>query len=334
MRPPYELKIDAYAHIVPPKYKEALAKVAPELHDRQVMPYPSLYDLDARFRILDKYEPIRQVLTLGRIPVEHVAGPKKAAELAIRADDEMAELVSKYPDRFVAALATLAMNNVDASLKEAERCIKDLRFKGVYLHTPVDEKPLDAPEFLPLYEMMAGYDLPIVIHPMRKPDHPDYLTEKTSKYNIFSIFGWPYDTTTAMARLVFSGIMEKFPGLKILTHHCGGMVPFYAERIRQFTQIVRPAEKDMGLRKDAIDYFKMFYADTAIYGNPTALICGMDFFGADHLLFGVDFPLGDTEKGDRNYRQTINAIEAMGISDEDRKKIYEDNARKLMRLPI
>jgi uncharacterized protein len=90
----------------------------------------------------------------------------------------------------------------------------------------------------------------------------------------------------------------------------------------------------MGLKKDAIDYFKMFYADTAIYGNPSALKCGMEFFGADHLLFGIDFPLGDTEKGDRNYRQTINAIEAMGISDEDRKKIYEDNARKLMRLPV
>ena len=88
------------------------------------------------------------------------------------------------------------------------------------------------------------------------------------------------------------------------------------------------------MKKDAIDYFRMFYADTAIYGNPTALKCGHDFFGPDHVLFGIDFPLGDTEHGDRNYRQTINAIEQMGITEEDRKKIYEDNARKLMRLPI
>jgi aminocarboxymuconate-semialdehyde decarboxylase len=333
MKPPYELKVDAYAHIVPPKYREALYKVAPEMHDRQVAPCPPLYDLDARFRIMDKYEPLRQVLTLGRIPVEHVAGPKKAAELALRADEEMAELVIKYPSRFCGALASLAMNNVDAALKEARHAIDDLKFRGVYLHTPVDEKPLDAPEFLPLYEMMAEYDLPIVIHPMRKPTHPDYLTEKESKYNMFSLFGWPYDTTSAMARLVFSGIMEKYPGLKVVTHHCGGMVPFYAERIRQFTQIRRSGE-NLDLKKDAIDYFHMFYADTAIYGNTPALMCGLDFFGADHLLFGIDFPLGDTERGDRNYRQTINAIEAMAISDEYRKKIYEDNARKLMRLPI
>jgi len=333
VKPPYELKIDAYSHIVPPKYSEALFKAAPDLYNRQVQPYPTLFDLNERFRVMDKYEPLRQVLTLGRIPVEHIAGPKKAADLALRADEEMAELILKYPSRFCGALATLAMNNMDAALKEARHAIDDLHFNGVYIHTPVDEKPLDNPEFMPLWEMMLEYDLPIVIHPMRKPNHPDYLTEKESKYNIFSMFGWPYDTTTAMTRLVCSGIMEKYPGLKVVTHHCGGMVPFYAERIRQFLQIRRPGE-NFSLKKDAIDYFHMFYADTAIYGNTPALMCGFDFFGADHLLFGIDFPLGDTEKGDRNYRQTINAIEAMPISDVDKKKIYEDNARKLMKLPI
>jgi predicted TIM-barrel fold metal-dependent hydrolase len=337
MRPPYTLKIDAYAHIVPPKYGEELHKVAPEMYERQVLISPPLYDLDKRFRIMDKYEPIRQVLTLGRIPVEHVAGPTKAAELAERADEEMAELVTKHRDRFCGALATLAMNNMDAALKETDHAIKDLGFKGVYLHTPVDEKPLDAPEFLPLYEKMCEYDLPIVIHPMRRMDHPDYMTEKVSKYNMFSLFGWPYDTTSAMARLVFSGIMEKYPTLKIVTHHLGGMVPFYAERIKQFTQMfTQRKEGDFTIwyKKDIVDYFKLFYADTAIYGNTPALMCGFDFFGPDHVLFGIDFPLGDIEHGDRNYRQTINAIEQMDISEADRKKIYEDNARKLMRLPI
>ncbi|HEX2964193.1 MAG TPA: amidohydrolase family protein [Syntrophorhabdaceae bacterium] len=330
MRLPYELKIDAYAHIVPPKFKETLHKLVPELYERQVLPSMPLHDLDARFRIMDKYEPLRQVLTLGRIALEHIAGPELAADLARRANDEMAELVVRHPDRFVAGLATLALNNVEESLKEADRAIRDLHFRGVYIHTPVDEIPLDHPMFLPLYEKMAEYDLPIVIHPMRKADHPDYLTEKVSEYYMFSLFGWPYDTTAAMARLVFSGIMEKYPTLKVLTHHMGGMVPFYAERIKQFTQ----ARKPPSLKKDAFQYFKRFYADTAIYGNPSALMCGFSFFGADRIVFGIDFPLGDTERGNRNYRQTINAIEEMNISDEDKKKIYEDNARDLMRLPI
>ncbi|MCJ7596481.1 MAG: amidohydrolase family protein, partial [Desulfobacterales bacterium] len=273
MKQSYSLKIDAYSHIVPPNYKEALYKIAPKLHDRDVVPCRPLYDLDARFRIMDLYEPIRQVLTLGRIPVEHAAEPAKAADLARLANDEMAELVYKYPDRFVAALTTLAMNNIDAALEETDRAIKDLGFKGVYLHTPVDEKPLDLPEFMPLYEKMSEYNLPIVIHPMRKPSHPDYLSEDESKYWIFSLFGWPYDTTAAMARLVCSGIMEKYPNLKILTHHCGGMVPFYAERIKQFMQLLdrkRGGPQKPELKKEAIDYYKMFYADTAIYGNPTA----------------------------------------------------------------
>ena len=337
MMQPYVLKIDAYSHIIPPKYREALSKAAPEMHDLLVAGWPPLYDLEARFRIMDKYEPLRQVLTLGRIPVEHIADPTKAVELAKVANDEMAELVQKYPDRFVAALTTLAMNNVDAALKETERTIKDLKFKGVYLHTPVDEKPLDLPEYMPLYEMMSQYELPIVIHPMRKIDHPDYLTEKESKYWIYSLFGWPFDTTSAMARLVCSGVMEKYPGLIIVTHHCGGMVPFYAERIKQFTQLMesgREGDHGLGLKREAIDYYKMFYADTALYGNTPALMCGYSFFGPDRLLFGVDFPLGCTEYGDRNYRQTINAIEQMDIPEEDREKIYAGNARRIMRLPI
>jgi predicted TIM-barrel fold metal-dependent hydrolase len=335
MKQPYSLLIDAYSHIVPPKYREDLYKVAPDMHDQQVLACPPLYDLEARFRIMDKYEPIRQVLTLGRIPVEHAAGPGKAAELARIADDEMAELVSKYPDRFVGALATLAMNDMDAALQETDRAIQDLGFKGVYLHTPVDEKPLDLPEFIPLYEKMSHYDLPIVLHPMRKSSHPDYMTEDVSKYWIFSLFGWPYDTTSAMARLVCSGIMERYPNLKIVTHHCGGMVPFYAERIKQFTELMeqgRNGGEGLGLKKEAIEYYKMFYADTAIYGNPSALMCCYAFFGADHLLFGADFPLGCVEQGDRNYRQTIDAIERMDITEAERKKIYEDNAKNLMRL--
>ena len=210
-------------------------------------------------------------------------------------------------------------------------------FKGVYIHTPIDEKPLDNTEFLPLYEMMADYDLPIVIHPMRKITHPDFLTEKESKYILFSMFGWPYDTTVAMARLVFSGIMEKYPNLKVLTHHAGGMIPFYSERIKQFTQLydlAREGEPPLGLKGESYDYFKLFYADTAIYGNPYALKCAHKFFGEDRIVFGIDFPLGDTEQGDRNYRQTINAIEEMDITEDEKRKIYEHNAKRLMHLPI
>jgi aminocarboxymuconate-semialdehyde decarboxylase len=333
----YPLKIDAYSHIIPPRYKEALRKIVPDEVGNKIDPHTTLYDMDDRFAVMDKYEPLRQVLTIGWPPVEAVADPEKAADLARMANDEMAELVQRHSDRFVAAIGILPMNNMDEAMRETNRVITDLSFRGVYLHTPINDKPLDLPEFMPLYEKMADFNLPVFIHPMTTFDYADYRTEKISKYKIFATFGWPYQTTAAMARLVFSGVLEKYPGIKFLTHHCGGMIPYYAERLREFSQLPElkgTMEDKVSLKLDAMDYFKMFYADTAIHGNTPALMCAYAFFGADNILFGADMPLGDTEHGHRNYRQTINAIEAMDISDEERKKIYEDNARCLMRLPI
>jgi predicted TIM-barrel fold metal-dependent hydrolase len=148
--------------------------------------------------------------------------------------------------------------------------------------------------------------------------------------------GWPYETTSAMFRLVFSGILEKYPNLKVVTHHCGAMVPYFADRIAKFQDIAerRGAPYLNLLTKAPIDYFKLFYNDTALYGNPAALMCAYAFCGAEHLLFAVDSPLGDNTGGHSNYRDTINAIEEMSITDEERTKIYEENARKLYRLPI
>jgi len=338
MESPYLLKVDAYAHISPPKYTDVLRKEYPGFYNQILGACSPLYDMSERFRIMDKYPDVVQVLTVGPVPpLEAFADSEKSVGLAKQANDEMAELVTKYRDRFVAAIALLPMNNIDAAVKEADRAIKDLGFRGIYVHSNINGRPLDSPEFLPLYEKMSQYNLPIYIHPWRGDDIAEYPNEKTSKYMIASVFGWPYETTAAMTRLVFSGILEKYPNLKVVTHHCGGMVPYYEQRILQhYGQRERTGTASFlkGLPKSAIEYYKMFYADTAIHGNTPALMLAYHFFGADHIVLGADMPLGDYYFGFRSYRQTINAIEAMDITDAEKRKIFADNALHLLRLPV
>jgi len=334
----YSLKIDAYSHISPPRYTEVLRKDYPGFYNNMLGPAIPLYDLDQRFRIMDTYDGIVQVLTIGPVPsLESFADPQKAVELAKLANDEMAELVLKYRDRFIAAIALLPMNNIEAALKETDRAITELGFRGIYVHSNINGKPLDSPEFLPLFDKMAKYNLPIYIHPWRSDEFADYQTEKESQYGIASTFGWPYETTVAMTRLVFSGILEKYPNLKVVTHHCGGMVPYYEQRIIQHYDLHERnprAEYFQDLTKTPIEYYKMFYNDTAIHGNTPALMLAYHFWGADHIVFGADMPLGDYYWGHRSYRQTINAIEAMDITDDEKNKIFVDNATNLLRITV
>jgi predicted TIM-barrel fold metal-dependent hydrolase len=331
-------KIDGYAHISPPRYTEALRNQFPGFYNQILGRTPALFDMEARFRIMDAFAPVEQVLTVGPVPpLEHFAPPARAAELARLANDEMAELVDKYPDRFLAAIALLPMNDVDAALQEADRAIEELGFRGIYVHSNINGKPLDAPEFLPFFEKMAAHDLPIYIHPWRGNDVPEYPGEDDSKYAIASTFGWPYETTAAMTRIVFSGLLERFPGLKIVTHHAGGMVSFYEQRIVQHYGQFHSAYHDYSdmagrLSKPPVEYFKMFYADTAIHGNTPALMLAYSFWGPEKLIFGADMPLGDPDFGARSYAQTIGAIEAMDISDDDKAKILAGNVRRLLRL--
>jgi predicted TIM-barrel fold metal-dependent hydrolase len=338
MESAYSLKVDAYAHISPPKYTEVLKKDYPQFYNYILGACTPLYDMSERFRIMDLYPGVVQVLTIGPVPsIEHFANEQQSVDLAKLANDEMAELVHKYRDRFVAAIALLPMNNVEAALKETDRAIRELGFKGIYVHSNINGKPLDAEEFLPLWEKMSDYNLPIYIHPWRSDEVAEYSTEKTSKYAIASTFGWPYETTVAMTRFVFSGILDKYPNLKIITHHCGGMVPYYEQRIVQHYGQADRSNRGAyvhALTKSPVEYYKMFYADTAIHGNTPALMLAYNFFGADHIVLGADMPLGDQYFGFRSYRQTINAIEAMAITDAEKRKIFADNAINLLRLAV
>ena len=333
-------KIDIFNHIFPKSFFDKMIEVAPNQKDigKRVRSVPVIVDLEKRFRVMDQFEDYVQVICLPNPPLEVLGSPDVTSKLAQIANDGMAEYVAKYPDRFPGFIASLSLSNPDAALIELDRAIKDLRAVGVQFFSNANGAPLDLPEYEPLFAKMADFDLPIWIHPARAANFPDYLTEKKSKYEIWWTFGWPYETSVAMSRIVFAGYFDKYPNLKIITHHLGGMIPYFEGRVGPgWDQLgSRTSDEDYTvilkqLKKRPLDYFKMFYADSAVFGSVAATKCGLEFFGADNVLFASDSPF-DPEKGPGYIRETIKVIAELPISDTDRQKIFEGNAKRLLKL--
>jgi aminocarboxymuconate-semialdehyde decarboxylase len=249
----------------------------------------------------------------------------------------MADLCRRYPDRFPGFIGTAVLSAPDASVAECRRAIEELGAVGMQIYTNVDGKPLDLPEFAPFFEYMAAAGKPIWLHPARGQDFPDYLAESRSEYEIWWTFGWPYETSAAMARMVFSRFFDRFPGLKIVTHHAGGMVPFFEGRVGPGWDQMgkRTTDRDLSgtlrtLKRPHLEYFREFYADTASFGSRKAIEHAVEFFGRDRVLFASDAPF-DPEGGPMYIRETIRIIEA--LEDEELKgKIFQDNAVRLLGL--
>ena len=204
----------------------------------------------------------------------------------------MAALCAGHRDRFPAFVAAVCLSNVEAAIVEARRAITQLGAAGVQIYTNVAGHPLDEARFEPFFAAMAELDRPIWLHPTRTADMTDYPAEKKSRYEMWWCFGWPYDTSVAMTRLVFSGLFDRHPGLKIITHHLGGMIPYYDGRVGPGLEVLgsRTSDEDYStvlpsLEKPHMDYFRSFYADTAMFGAHGGLRCGIDFFGVDHVVF-------------------------------------------------
>jgi predicted TIM-barrel fold metal-dependent hydrolase len=336
-------KLDIFPHIFPKPYFDKMVEIIPNKDAiRRWTNIPILFDLDARLKMMDKFEQYQQVLTLSMPAVEYVTPADKSPALARLANDGMHDICAKYPDRFPAWVASLPMNNVKACVEEITRAVEKMGAKGIQIFTNVNGRPLDDPEFSPIFAKMADYDLPIWMHPTRPQKFADYPTETSSKFDIWWVFGWPYETSAAMARMVFSGFFDRWPNLKIITHHMGAMVPFLEARVGMGLDQLGSREgaeenyrkiiADMKAKgKRPVDYFRGFYADTAINGSKSGMQCGLDFFGIDHCLFGTDCPF-DPEGGPMFIREIIKSIDAMGLSAKDREQLYEGNAKRMLKI--
>jgi aminocarboxymuconate-semialdehyde decarboxylase len=191
---------------------------------------------------------------------------------------------------------------------------------------------------MPLFDLMAELDRPVWLHPNRGADFADYKTETKSLYEIWQVLGWPYESSVAMARLVFSGLFDRHPDIKIITHHMGAMIPYLEGRVGPgWDQLgSRTSDEDYSLllkrlKKRPVDYFHMFYADTALNGAREATLFGLKFFGAERTLFATDAPF-DPEKGSAFIRWGIDILDTLEITPAKRQAIYEGNARRLLKL--
>jgi uncharacterized protein len=333
-------QIDIYNHVMPVRYLEQMRVHAKDQGIvKRMSSLRMLWDIEARVEMLaDQFPDVRQVLTLSLPGPEALGGLDAAPEFARLANDGMAEMCRRWPERFPAFVAALPLNNVAAALDEMDRAIEGLGARGIQVLSNVNGRPLDEPEFFPIFERVTRqHGLPVWMHPTRGATFADYPTEDRSKYEIWQVLGWPYETSVAMARIVFSGLFDKLPNLRLITHHCGAMIPFLAGRAETLwaqlgsrTADDNYAEVLERMTKPPIEYFRMFYADTVLGGSASALRCGLDFFGVDRIVFASDCPF-DPEGGPMFICEGIHSIEALGLSDADREKIYRTNALRLMR---
>ncbi|MEM4382749.1 MAG: amidohydrolase family protein [Candidatus Caldarchaeum sp.] len=331
--------IDAFCHIFPYRFIRDYVKTFiprllrfAEIHVPAITAY--FVDPDLRVQYMDKYGITTEILSislpghgLDKIP------EKDLLKLTKLANDAMAELCEKYPSRLISAawLPNLEGDFVD----ELDRCLRDMGMKGCMIYSNIGGRPLDSPSFMEFYNKMSVYDLPILLHPISWTYYP-WIHE----YRIGESIGWPFDTSVAMSRLVFGGVLDKFPRLKIITHHLGAMIPYFSERIRLFYDSVFSEPEVYGntsdyypiqLKKHPIEYFKSFYADTVIGGNVSALRCAIDFFGIDHIVFATDYPFGPL-KGELFTKCALNIVEESGLTSENKEKTLYKNSQQIFKL--
>lgn len=316
--------IDFSAHIIPPEVGKILMKkpfFGPISGKYHYTYPPESADPKVRLKLMEKYCIDMQLLSQ-TTPVLLGFDPDEAAKICTLSNNCISELCNAYPDKFIGC-AIISLLDITKALEELDRTVGELGFKCITVSTNQNQKGLESPEYIPFYERVVKYDVPIFLHPTDWDGYP--LADLEKGWRMMQIFGWPFDTTQAVWRLIYGGIFDKFPTLKIVTHHLGGMLPFFNSRA-----IVYSHRVEKKLQKPLTSYFEQVYADTALTGGPLgSLICGYAFFGPDRMLFGTDYPFGDDSI---IIGENLAGIKAMPIPKLEKEKILGENAKKLLKI--
>jgi uncharacterized protein len=337
---PTPTKIDIYNHVMPTSYLDLVKQHGKDAGMvKRMSSLKMLYDMPARVKMLDTWPEVQQVISLAVPSPEMLGDPDQSPAYARIANEGMAEICRQWPHKFPAFVASLPMNNPSAALVEMDYAIEKLGARGIQTLTSVNGKPLDTPDIFQIFERITNvHNMPVWMHPARPATRADYIGEEKSQYEIWQVLGWPFETSVAMSRIVFSGLLDRLPNLRLITHHCGGMIPYFSGRAETLwaqlgSRSTDPAESEVlkRLSKSPMEYFKMFYGDTVLGGSASALRCGLDFFGADKVVFASDCPF-DPEGGPMFIREGIASVEALDLPRDEVRKLYFGNAFKLLGL--
>lgn len=320
-------RIDAFAHVLPKPFIDEMMDVHPTEELEALTDAPRFWDMDIRFHDLDEYGIDKQVITLARPPIWQGIDRENALEMTRLANDEVKKMAEEHPDRLI-PVATLPFLDGEF-VNEFERCIDELDMAGVQIFSNVDGKPIDDGAFMPFYDAVESKDVPIWLHPQLHEWH-----EWDSEYMLHKILGWPFDTSLALARLVFGGVIDEHPGLDLILHHMGSMVPHFTKRMEMFHEMlvehrdVYPYEVNE-IKGTVEEKFSTFYGDTCRCGASDILEDGLEFYGEDKLVFATDYPFGP-EKGRGFLREEVEGVEGMDIDDETRENVYGENLKSLL----
>ncbi len=321
--------LDFHNHYYPPEYIAAIREGPsaytvsedddgnPVLHSPGDKNYivPGHRDISVRTQVLDEAGIDMQVLTF-TAPGTLIETPARSVELAALANDCLATIVRDRSDRFT-ALGTLPLNEPGACAGEFDRVLDELALPGVMLFGNVNGVALSDERFWPLYERASDKNAVLYIHPNFPPG-----VEAMEEYWLMPLVGFMFDTTLAAAGLVFSGVVERFPGITWVLGHLGGAIPYLAERLDRGFEAYPECREHIS--QPPSEYLKAFYYDTVNF-DPAALRLAIEFAGADRILAGSDYPhlIGSLGK-------MVDSLAAVNVTDADREMIYGGNARRIL----
>jgi len=323
--------IDFHSHYYPPQYLEAITRgpasvrVTVDAEGNPWLHYPGDYnvavrghrDLDYREEVLAEHGIDHQLLTF-TTPGVHVEPATRAVAFARMVNDAFAAAVARPAGRY-AALATLPLNDPQASVTELERAMRVLKLPGAMLFSNVDGVALSDPRYWPLYERADELGAVLCIH----PTYPVGV-EAMTDYWLMPLLGFTFDTTLAAAKIVFSGTAARFPRITWVLCHLGGAIPYLAERLDRGFHAFRECREHID--RPPSEYLKRFYYDTVNF-DTGAIALAIAFAGAERVLAGSDYPhqIGSLTK-------MRESLERVTVPAEQGAAIRGGNAARLLRL--